>query len=287
MLYIVVYLDLIFLINFLADILILWMTGKILRIPVHRGRMAGGAAFGAAMLLLPIQFPSLFLDGRGMTVCLGISLLADAIAFGIGKNIWKCWFLSTTITVFLAGSMNGFRSYWGLDTLDFGIWLGLFIAAALCLGIWIGLLRGLTEEGKGVYGIVLRQGSRMAEGTVLLDTGNRLQDGLFGKPVIILGDKLVKQCLTETEYDVVRQYDRDKSLDYNTLIQNRICRKDCFHEITFQSVGKQSGKLLCFLMDEVEIKNTGRILRKQPVAIGPDVLFDGKQYSGLLHGKCI
>ena len=135
--------------------------------------------------------------------------------------------------------------------------------------------------------IQIRQGDAEVIETVYMDTGNLLMDPMFRKPVVVLSENVVCKCLSEEEKEIVRQYKESGKIDYDSLFSCQTQKKVCFHEIAFQSVGNLSGRMLCILMDEINILGEEKVLYRQPVAIVSEVLFAGKTYQGLLHKKCI
>lgn len=285
---ITIYLDVIFFINFVADFFVLYITGVILKQEMVLWRLVAGAAFGAGMLLFFVLSPSLFMGVAGIAIYVGISMGAVAISYG-GKRgeFFRKWFLSTTIMILTGSVMNYLKYIFHTDSLQISKWILYLLGSGLCIFVIIYGLRNTVQTEEQVYLIKLRHGDFKAAVPVYLDTGNMLWDPLYGKPVIVLSERIVKNCLTKEEAEVIEQYRKNGRLDYSTMLTGKIQRRDCFHEIAYQSVGNPSGKMLCMLMEEVSICEFGRILRKQPIAIGPGALFDGKLYQGLLHKECI
>lgn len=285
---ITVYLDIIFIINFIADFFVLFLTGKIMKQRIVWWRMIAGAAFGAIMILFFILLPIASGKVTGPAFCIGISMGAVAISYG-RKNggLIKKWFLSTTIMILIGSVMNYIKYLSGETALQICKWLLFFFVS--CFGVYILLLyiQKMTGQTKNLYLIVVKHGDRMIVDQMYLDTGNFLWDPLFGKPVILLSENLVKNCLTEEENKIIEQYKKNGKLDYQQVLTNKVQKRDCFHEIAYESVGNPSGKLLCLLMDEIDVQGTGTVLIKQPVAVGPEKLFEGKMYQGLLHRECI
>lgn len=285
---ITVYLDVIFLINFIADFFVLFITGVILKQRIVAWRLVTGAVFGAGMLLFFILSPFLQNGRTGAAICVGISMGAVAISYGRRNGgLIRKWFLSTTIMVLIGSVMNYLRYISGETTLQLCKWMALFAGSSI--GVWILLcyLKKTMGKTKGLYLIEIKHGNRITVERVYMDTGNFLRDPLFEKPVILLSERLVKSCLTEDEIDIIEQYKESGRLNYQVLLTNRLQKRDCFHEIAYESVGNPSGRLLCLLMDEIDIHGSDRILKRQPVAVGPEELFEGKGYQGLLHQDCI
>lgn len=285
---ITVYLDIIFFINFIADLMVLFLTGVILKQKIVFWRLLAGAFFGAGMLLPLVCFPHLLMGKTGIAACVGISMGAVAISFGRKNgNFIKKWFLSTTIMFLLGGIMNYFKGITDNTFIQLSVWMILFTGSAFCgLGM-LHFLKQTIQKEDNLYLVKIRYENQVAVDQVYLDTGNMLWDPLFYKPVIMLSEKFVKRCITKEEEEIVEEYREKGRLNFEKILACGTQRKACFHEITYQSVGNPSGKLLCFLVEEVHISGSDHVLKKQPVAIGPSFLFEGKEYQGLLHRECI
>ena len=285
---ITVYLDIIFLINFIADFIVLLLTGVILKQKIVLWRLLAGASFGAGMLLLLVCYPHLLMGITGIAACVGISMGAVAISFGKRNGSFiKKWFLSTTIMFLLGGIMNYFKSITDNTFIQLSVWMILFTGSTLCGLAMLYFLKKTIQKEDNLYLIKVRYEDQVVVDQVYLDTGNMLWDPLFYKPVIMLSEKFVRRCITKEEEEIVEEYREKGKLNFEKILACNTQRKACFHEITYQSVGNPSGKLLCFLVEEIHISGSNHILKKQPVAIGPSFLFEGKEYQGLLHRKCI
>ena len=283
-----VYLDVVFFINFIVDFFVLLLTGIIMKQKIVFLRLLIGAVFGAG-LLLPLTLYPYFLTGKtGIILCTGISMGAVAISFG-RKNggLVKKWFLSTTILVLLGGIMSYLRYMAGITSIRFTVWLLLFAGGGGLSFCMIYCLQKMIHKKDNIYLIQIKHGNMETVDYVYLDTGNMLWDPLFCKPVILLSENLVRRCMTEEEKVFVEEYRIRGQINYKNQMLLDAQKKVCFHEIAYQSVGNPSGKLLCFLIEEIDIKDSDTRLVKQPVSIGPANLFEGREYQGLLHRECI
>lgn len=283
-----VYLDVIFFINFIADLFVLFLTGVILRQKIIFWRLVTGALFGAGMLLPFILTPSLLEGNTGIVICIGISMGAVAISFG-RKNggLIKKWFLSTTITFLFGGMINYLRYITGTTSLKLCMWMLLFTGSSVACYFMVRFFIRIVQKENDIYLIKVKHENQAVVDLVYLDTGNMLWDPLFRKPVIILSEDFVMRCMTDREKEIIEDYRKNGRIHYENMIVCKSQRKTCFHEIAYQSLGNPSGKLLCFLVEEISINGSEKTLKKQPVAIAPSDLFEGKRYQGLLHRECI
>ncbi len=285
---ITIYMDIIFLINFLANLFVLYLTGRILKKKIVVWKLIGGAMFGAIVLLALIFSPSLLIGWRGIVISVGISMGTVAIPYGERKLAFiRTWFLATTIMILTGGIMNYFRYISGDSITHILQWIFLFGISGVCICGFVLSIRQALNKADNIYLVQIKHGDFMTVETVYMDTGNMLKDPIFQKPVVVLNEDVVNKCLMEDARDIIETYKERECLDYKILLSNTIQQKNCFHEIAYQSVGNPSGKLLCMLMDEISILGKGKVLYKQPVAIVPNTLFKGKDYQGLLYKDCL
>lgn len=285
---IIVYLDVIFFINFIADFVVLLLTGILSKQQIVLWRLLAGALFGAGLLLPFVCYPYLLMGKTGIAACVGISMGAVAVSFGRKKGCFiKIWFLSTTIMFLLGGIMNYLKNMTNNTFMQLSVWMLLFAGSSLSGFTLLRFLKHTVQKKDHMYLMKVKHENQIVVEQVYMDTGNMLWDPLFYKPVIMLSEQFVERCITKEEKEIVEEYREKGRLDFKKILACNTQRKVCFHEIAYQSVGNSSGKLLCFLVEEVHISGCNHILKKQPVAIGPSFLFEGKDYQGLLHRECI
>lgn len=285
---ITIYLDIIFLINVIANFIVLYITGVFRKKKIRILRVMGGAMFGAGLLLVFILKPSWLMGWKGIVISVGISMGAVAIPYGEKKlSFIRTWFLSTTIMVLIGGIMNYIRYIYRISVLQLLQWILLFGVSCVGILVLFASIRRTMKENDNIYVVQIQHGNRRIVETVYLDTGNLLIDPIFRKPVLVLCDNVVNQCLIEEERLVLEHYMKKGWLDYSRILSCPTQKRVCFHEITYQSVGKKSGKMLCMLIDQVSILGTNKVLRRQPIAVVPETLFEGKEYKGLLHKENI
>lgn len=285
---ITIYMDIIFLINFFANLFVLYLTGRIAKKKIILWKVILGAMFGAFVLLALIFCPSLLMGWRGIVICVGISIGTVAIPYGEKKLAFiRIWFLATTIMVLTGGIMNYIKYIFCISLTHMLHWIPLFGLSGVCVWVFIMNIQKTLKKSGDIYLIQIKHGELITVEKVYMDTGNMLMDPMFQKPVVVLREEVVYKCLLDNERQIIDDYREKGYLDYKKLIVNKIQQKNCFHEIAYQSVGNPSGRLLCILMDEICVLGHEKVLYKQPVAIVPNVLFSGKDYQGLLHKDCL
>lgn len=280
--HIILYLDIFLFLNFVVDLYCLCLTGYLMKQRMKWFRLIGGAMVGAGMLLPFMMYPESLIGIKGIFWSAGISMGAVEIALGRKGGLIKKWALATTILILLGGTMNSLQIRFQITSFSFGIWMLFFLSCAgagmlLCVNV-----KETVHKGNTLYSIQMKRGIRKRKGVVLLDTGNRLRDSLFGKPVIVMSDHFLNAIFTTEERRFIQTYQENGYIDYESLLFLDTQRKMCFHEIAYQSIGNPSGRMLCFIAEEVVVPERACVFHKQPVAIGRDSLFADKTYDGLL-----
>ncbi|MBQ8086195.1 MAG: sigma-E processing peptidase SpoIIGA [Lachnospiraceae bacterium] len=279
---ITVYFDLIFIINFLVDFYVLFITGKIIRQKVDIVKIGLGALFGALAFLPLIFFPKLLMGTSGIFITVGISMGTVAIALGKTGGFIKKWFLSTTIMFLLGGTIQCIKLSFGIIHITFYKWMILFFSCACIVNVLIGHLLSERERGQYIYKINVHNKDKEIEEYVFMDSGNRLWDTVYGKPVLILSKETIGEIVSKEESSFIEKYYENGKLDYSDPVFLKSYKGIHFHEISYHSVGKVSGKILCILVDSVEVTESKKLYLKQPVAIADGRLFQGKGYNGLI-----
>ena len=173
-----VYLDLIVILNFLVDFLLLLGTNRLSGFPLSAKRCAlasglGGIYSGACML------PGFRFLGNTLWRIVSLSLMA-VIAFGWNRSAVK----RGGVFVLLSMALGGIAVSFGK-----GEFLTLVLAAA---GVWL-LCRiafGDTVGGREYVPITLTYGGNTASVTALRDSGNTLRDPITGEAVTVLSPDL-------------------------------------------------------------------------------------------------
>ena len=110
---------------------------------------------------------------------------------------------------------------------------------------------------------VLEFGDRKLFATALMDTGNKLYDPFYHKPVILVSEKMIGEMIT-------------------------YCKKECpekLHFIPFHSVGKENGLLEGITFDCVNIRLQNKQMQFRDViaASTKETLYKGKEYQVIFH----
>jgi len=253
-----VYIDLVILLNFLVDTLLLLGVNRLTGYPANATRSAAagilGGIYGGLCLLPGFHFLS---NAIWRTVTLfGIA----ATAFGINRSMIRRGGLFTLLNMSLGGIALGFNTG--------GFWSILCGAAAVLL-LCTYCLRGQIKHRVYVP-VELTWHGKVRKLTALIDTGNVLTDPVTGQRVLIVNSDIAREMLNlsceQLQNPVI------------TLAEHPV---PGLRLIPYRTVGQTSGMLLAVKMDKVVVD--GRIENKL-VAFAPTEIGKEDGYQALTGG---
>ena len=253
-----VYLDLVMLLNFAVQLLLLLGAYRLSAHPPDYKRALCAAVMGsiyAVVCLLPgfsgfAKFPWHIL-------CL---CLMSVLCYGWGALAIR----QGAIFLFLSFALNGFVLLMGQGG-HVSVMLSAALLAVLCV---VGFGGGSSKREYATVSIC--HGKKHVRMTALVDTGNMLKDPVTGNSVMVVdrmtADKLLG-LTTEQLEDPIGTISRGK---YPGL-----------RLIPYTAVGKSAGMLLAMKMDELRINGQ---ISTQIVAFAPQSIGQGSGYEALLGG---
>ena len=275
----VVYVDLLWLLNFVANHLLLLGAGRLAGAGLRRWRIALGAALGALYAV------ALFLPGMGWLSTLPCKLAVAEVkvlcAYGGEVRLWRVLGLFFAASAALAGAVLGFE-WLGNTTLtlqsgvlytqmDLRLLLVVFLA---CYFVFSLLLRRLgAHTGAELVHMELTFSQRVVSMTALHDTGLSLSDPVTNRPVVVAYWRDMAWLLPAGA-DVARPIECA-----------RLCHDRGIHGVRlvpYRAVGVESGMLLAFPTQQVRVN--GRDMGSLLLALSPTPVSDGGAYQGLFGG---
>ena len=253
-----VYLDLVVLLNFIVDFLLLIGTNRLCGFPAKPGRAAGAAALGG-IYAGACMLPGFRFLGNTLWRLVSLGVMA-VIAFGWNRSAIR----RGVLFVFLSMALGGIAL--GLGGGGFGVLVAS--AAGVCLMCLIGF-RG-RAGGREYVTVKLTYDGKMRSLTALRDTGNTLKDPITGESVLVVGAEIAEDLLGLTGAELLAPIE--------TVGNGRI---PGLRLIPYRAVGQPGGMLLAVRMDEVVI---GKQKCSGLVAFAPQNLGRGEEYQALAGG---
>ncbi len=270
----VVYLDLAFFANLLADALGLFLTAKLTSLPAKWTRIfvasLVGAAYGALCLIPAISFL-----GR-LYLQILVSFLLTYIAFGKVTVFFRIVVINYLVSCMLGGMIFSFSQTIAVigvaNTLQQINWKVYLLVSSFVFFLLSFVFRGSMKHA--VFGEILR-GKVTLDGSevsmrVLLDTGHTLRDPYSGVPVLTMWYTAAEALFTVEEWAIMKE------------LQIMGCSYCCeklsvlapgkFTLIPYRAVGLESAMMLCFRCDMLFL--CGKKISPVMVALSPTSLSD-------------
>jgi len=254
-----VYLDLVVLLNFLVDFLLLLGTNRLSGFPpgIKRSLIAAlvGGIYGGACVLTDFRFLG---NPYWRFICLGAIAL---IAFGWNKSAVK----RGGVFVLLSMALGGFAS--GLHESSF---LMLVVSAVLMWGL-CRISFGGRIGGRQYIPVEIVLQNETLRLTALCDTGNMLRDPLTGEQILVV-DKQIAQRLTGLNTSQLKN-------PMETMLSGV---EKGMRLIPYRAVGQPGSMLLGKRFQEVKI---GSLRRSAVIAFAPELMDRGNMYQALTGGS--
>ena len=264
--YLEVYPDVVFIINFLVDVILVLLLKVVNKKSSSLLRIALSAATGATSAVIISLFPWMNIFIKFTLIYLFASVLMIFIGFGKLKpsDFVKQWIVLNLITYFVGGLINSVYYHTNIRLLLINIGNGnvfsnisvLYMVIAISIvtvialiAIWI--LRLYQTHRPLIYEVelVLRDCHVRTKG--LMDTGNCLYDPIKRRPVMVIEESLMEELMTpelKQAMEVAKTYLNGNSSDIHSQEYDDNVLQFSF--IPYRSVGK-TGMLLGISLDKV------------------------------------
>ncbi|MBP1930668.1 sigma-E processing peptidase SpoIIGA [Ammoniphilus resinae] len=296
-----VYIDIIFLYNFLIDWILLWSTTFVLKHRVKWYRLTIGSGIGALYTIV-LFFPSLsalytFLSKLLLAAVMVFStfgyhrirvflqrlLIFYLVSFVMGGGLLGLHYLLRTESQIISGIVMTNSGGFGTPI----TWL--FICIGFPLIWWLSGkgIRHMKENNRKLALRVKVEILLMEQVVItcngLVDTGNQLYEPITRTPVMIADLNLFEQCLPNRLFQAIKEktdFSTDSSfleLDDKWLPRVRL--------IPFRSVSRGMDLLLAVRPDLVRIQSQGQTMETTKVLIGlnPVALSSDGSYQAIVH----
>ncbi|MCD8049020.1 MAG: sigma-E processing peptidase SpoIIGA [Clostridia bacterium] len=276
----VIYIDVLFAVNFIINILLIEASGVILRLSSVWYRTLFASALGA-LYAVCVFFPNLHLLYTFL-MKIAFSALIVAVAYKTKnfRSFLRLWATFYAVSFVFGGCVAAVLSLTELGRKTGAIysngiiylnlpWQTLFVSTliAYILVLILGRVRKKRIACDAAKRIVeIRLGKKSVSLNAIIDTGNSLFDPITGDPVMVAEYDAVKPLLPEGEGSLLESMSR-------AGLKVRL--------IPFSSVGVDGGIMPAFLPDAVTIEN--RAVKRCVVCICSRSLSQMGEYRALLN----
>lgn len=261
-----VYIDEVFLINFMTDCVLLFTVKHILKNKDKNYRLWLSA------VLMSLYSVCVVFTGSNPVITLAVPLFIIPICFSLHRFLEYLRYISAFYgTVFVFG---------GCATAAVNL-LGMFSYKILLFSVFIGYvifnftrrdIRRITVKEQSKVKITLYKDGKEANIPSIVDTGNSLYDNISGLPVIVTDFEQVKDLLPENICNAFRINKDPIEIFAMAPLELRL--------IPFNSVGNKHGRIVGFKVDKILIDGaeTEAIIGVSPEPVSLDM-----EYRGLVN----
>ena len=252
-----VYIDLVMILNFFCDLLLLLGTNQLMGFPADLRRLLPAAFLGALYSGLAM-IPSLFFLGNFFWYLVFLWLIS-LTAFGFSESAFRRAALFLLLSMALGGMALAIRE----------AKLPVLLLEALALWLLSRVSFGSSTAGQKYLPVRVTTGRETHSFVALLDTGNQLKDPITGESVVVVspGEAALLSGLTREQIA-------------HPLETMMACPRKGLRLIPFQAVGQKGGMMLSMHFDQVTI---GRHAGPALLAFAPEGL-GGRGYEALAGG---
>lgn len=275
----VVYIDLLFLLNLIANYLLLLGAGRVAGATLRRLRIAFGAAVGAVYAVLLFIPGSEWLSLWPCKILFGI--LMPLIAYGGERRLIRVTALFFAASAGLAGLVLGVELLGGTalslengvlySRFDLRLLLLLFVVCYFVMSLFF--RRMGSHSSREVVQLEIEILGEHLSLTALLDSGHTLTDPATNRPVIVTDARFLKHLLPG-DVDPAQPVDGIKSCRLAGIGGARL--------VPYRAVGIDCGMLLALQAESVKIGD--RRLGSLLVALSPNPVDDGGGHQALIGG---
>lgn len=272
-----IYLDLIFLENFILNMIILYAVGIETKTKIKHLKTILASLIGSLYAIITFTIKNKFVSSIMMKIILSIIMVY--ISFN-SKNykelIKKTLFFYFTSFAFGGGALaviymvntekisiqNGIISgNYTLFTITFGVMIAFIVTL-----ISFKLIKNKISKNDLIRNITIKINNKYIKVKAMIDTGNFLKEPITNIPVIVVEDKLLRNIIHKEILDNIERILGGDLDNISEKIKNEYMSK--MRVIPFTSLGKQHGMLLGIKAQEVIIEENNETRKLNKVIIG-------------------
>lgn len=251
------YVDVLFLVNFMMDYILLLIVRKILKCSATHGNVCLGAIVGSFLtclvVVIPIPYP--FIKLILFHVFVNTCMIRVGLKMKTIRHFVKAFIMLYIGSFLLGGIMELFQPYVKVGS----FFLAIAIAAYyVVLGIWK-FICYVQRWNQCHCKVELYLGDEKYQINGMIDTGNGLRDPISGLPVSILDRVVAKQLLGEERIENIRY-------------------------IPYQTIGKKAGVLPAVQIDKMCVYRDAECWIHEPlIGISEEEISAGGEYEMILN----
>ncbi len=274
-----IYVDTVFLLNFIINYFILLLTARVCCLPLKRFRYFFGAALGA-LYSVAVLYPSFsFLSSPVLKLCLGAFMAL--ISYGGSQNLLKPFLTFLAMSAAFGGAVFAISLFAG-ESFSGGFYINisfrvLLLSFAVFYFILSFVFRRLgARQRRETLTVSLSLCGKTADIRALKDTGNELYDPISGLPIMVAGFDAAKQLLPEDCANALLQ----GAPEFMLAVSEHEALRPRFRLVPYSAVGVSFAMLPVFKPDMALV--TGKATDKLLVGLSPINMCPDGDFSAII-----
>ncbi len=277
-----IYADVLFLINFIINYLILFTSSQIKALELKRLRLLLSALSGALYGFV-LFFPKLALMTSLFSKAV-FSALMVFIAFG-KEDFLKNYLSFLLVSIIFGGAVfvvalldnSGFVE---MNNMSYYIHADIKVITAACLVTYFSVMlifrRSAARSDRKTHKVIIQNKNKEVSFTALHDTGNSLRAPHTNARVVICDYKTVCDVFSD---DIQSIFKENPTVSFPLLL-DKLCTFDSFSLVPYKTIGTSFSLLLAYRPDTVLLDGT--LCQNALIAISEETISDGGAYSALV-----
>jgi len=279
------YADLLFLLNFFADYVLLLLTARLRVLQSNVTKLTIAAFLGSVYVIVQLMFPSwTFLTAGFVKMIVGLLMVRVAFGYHGMQHFVRNISIFYAICFMIAGFMFAAVSVFKLT--DFG-WIQfviLFSIGAVLVLLIERSYRRKHQVQSGVFPVSIVIDDITIQCRGLVDTGNHLADPISRKPVSVTQWDVWTDVLPEEILIALRN--GDSQLLISTLDVQPFRWHHRLSLIPYRTVGSNGHSLMATLRVDRVMLDCGdkvKIMERALIGINPATLCHDNRYNAIIH----
>lgn len=298
----VVYVDLLFLVNLFIDGVLLYATARVCKIEVRAWRLTAASAIGGAYVVM-VLFPELSaLYTFVVKFAFSAIMLLTAFGFGGWKRFWRTMGAFYLVSFAAAGGIFGLHYFFASSGDVFnGIWythsggvqfslqvgLGFTLVALVAVLAFVVRTMRSAKQRERMLAYIAEVSVKLGDNSLsckgLIDTGNHLYDPLTKTPVMVMESGLWKGMVPESWLPLLRRAEADRIL--SSPEADEFAWRDRLRLVPYRGVNRTMQFMLAIKPDEVTVVYHDREIKSSRVLVGFEggTLSSDGSYRAIIH----
>ena len=272
-----IYLDIIFLENFILNLIILYAVGIETKAKMKHIKIILASIIGSLYAIVTYTIKNWFINSILMKFILSIIMIYIAFETKNYKElIKKTIFFYFTSFAFGGGALAVIYMVNAKKiSIQNGIILGKYTLFTIAIGVTLAfivtiisfkLIKNKISKKDLIRNITIKINNKFIKVKAMIDTGSFLKEPITNIPVIVVEDRLLKNVIDEEILDNIENILGGDLNNISEITKNEYISK--MRVIPFTSLGKQHGMLLGIKAQEVIIEENNETRKLNKVIIG-------------------